>query len=361
MRGRVLKEKERERFDAFVAGHAKGHILQSWAWGAVKAGTGWRAHRLVLEDDDGGIRGAVSILERELPVVKRPIFYSPRGPVVDFGDAEAFAALCRAVRELAEKRGAVFWKIDPDLPAEPATAAFLLDQGFRELARGPNFEGVQPRFVFRLSLERELDGIFASFSSKTRYNIRLAGRRGVTVRTGTAEDLPAFYALLRETAERDRFLIRGAGYFDLIWRHIIERGYGRLFIADYQGEPIAATLAFTIGDKAWYIYGASGNRHRDAMPNYALQWAMICWAKELGCRMYDFRGVSGDLNPDNPLYGLYRFKKGFNGDFVEFVGEFDYVFAPVIYNLWQWGEPRYRRWRGRLAELRKRLAGGGRR
>lgn len=361
MKGRVLGENERERFDAFIAGHVKGHILQSWAWGDVKAGTGWRAHRLVLENSDGGIRGAVSILERRLPVLKRPIFYAPRGPVVDFGDEEAFAGICRAVRELAGERGAVFWKIDPDLPADPATAAFLRRQGFRQLARGPNFEGVQPRFVFRLSLERELDEIFAAFAPKTRYNVRLAERRGVTVRVGTAADLPAFYALLRETAERDRFLIRGAGYYDLIWRHVVERGYGRLFIADYQGEPIAATLAFTIGDKAWYVYGASGNRHREVMPNYALQWAMIRWAKELGCRMYDFRGVSGDLNPDNPLYGLYRFKKGFNGDFVEFVGEFDYVFAPVVYNLWQWSEPRYRHWRGRLAEFRKRLTGGGRR
>lgn len=358
MRARLLGENEKDRFDAFIAGHSKGHILQSWGWGDVKAGTGWVAHRLVLEDDNGRICSAVSILERELPVIKRPIFYAPRGPVLDFGDAASFANLRREVHKLARRRKAVLCKIDPDLPVDSESSFMVRRQGLQELTRGANFEGVQPRFVFRLSLERDKEEIFASFASKTRYNIRLAERRGVTVRTGMREDLPAFYALLQETAERDRFLIRGSVYYDLIWRHIIETGFGRLFIADYQGEPIAATLAFTIGDKAWYIYGASGNRHREVMPNYALQWAMISWAKDLGCRMYDFRGVSGDLNPDNPLYGLYRFKKGFNGDFVEFVGEFDDVFAPVVYHAWQWSEPRYRYWRGRLAEWKKGLAGG---
>ena len=100
---------------------------------------------------------------------------------------------------------------------------------------------------------------------------------------------------------------------------------------DPEGAPIAGTLAIHYGDKVWYLYGASSNEHRNLMPNYLLQWRMIQWAVETGCRVYDFRGVSGNVSEDNPLYGLFRFKQGFGGDFTEFVGEEDLVLSPVIY------------------------------
>ena len=101
--------------------------------------------------------------------------------------------------------------------------------------------------------------------------------------------------------------------------------HARLYMAFHEGQPIAGTLAIHYGDKVWYLYGASSNEHRNLMPNYLLQWSMIQWAVETGCSVYDFRGVSGDISEDNPLYGLYKFKKGFGGDFTEFVGEYDLV------------------------------------
>ena len=105
----------------------------------------------------------------------------------------------------------------------------------------------------------------------------------------------------------------------------------RLYMAFSEGQPIAGTLAIHYGDKVWYLYGASSNEHRNLMPNYLLQWRMIQWAIETGCRVYDFRGVSGDLSEDNPLYGLYKFKKGFGGEFTEFVGEMDLVINKPVY------------------------------
>ena len=102
-------------------------------------------------------------------------------------------------------------------------------------------------------------------------------------------------------------------------------------MAFHEGQPIAGTLAIHYGDKVWYLYGASSNEHRNLMPNYLLQWTMIQWAIETGCRIYDFRGVSGDVSEDNPLYGLYRFKKGFGGEFTEFVGEMDLVLNKPAY------------------------------
>ena len=134
-------------------------------------------------------------------------------------------------------------------------------------------------------------------------------------------------------------------------------GLARFFLAEYEGEAIAGTLALKLGDKAWYLYGASSNRHRNVMPNYLLQWTMITWARESGCTLYDFRGVSGDLSEDNPLYGLYRFKKGFNGDLVEFVGEWDKVYSPFFYWLWTRALPLYYRGVRWLIRLRKSWAG----
>ncbi|MDK2894294.1 MAG: hypothetical protein PWQ98_419, partial [Moorella sp. (in: firmicutes)] len=165
-----------------------------------------------------------------------------------------------------------------------------------------------------------------------------------------------FYEILKETTLRDRFLVRSYSYFETMWREMVERGYAKLFLAYYRGEAIAGTLAFIMGDKAWYLYGASSNRHRNVMPNYLLQWTMILWAREQGCTMYDFRGVPGDLDEKNPLYGLYRFKKGFNGTFTEFIGEYDRVYSPFYYWLWQSVLPLYSRGFRRLLFWKKKAA-----
>lgn len=358
MNVRLINESEKDRYNEFVANGPKGHILQSFEWGEIKARTGWEPFRLVAEDG-GQIRAALSILKRRLPIPGRSIFYAPRGPVVDLDDRPACEALLGEARRLASTHGAIMLKIDPDWPADNELARkTLASLGFRTTDKGRNFEGVQPKFVFRLSLEPEPEAIFNNFHQKTRYNIRLAAKKGVSIRVATREDLPVFYKILLETAKRDRFMVRSYEYFEDLWRYLVERNMARLFMADYEGQAIAGTLAFNFGDKAWYIYGASSNRHRDAMPNYLLQWEMIQWAKGLGCRMYDFRGVSGDLSPDNPLYGLFRFKKGFGGDFTEFVGEYDLVYSPAVYWAWVWGEPLARRTMTGLARLKRRAKPG---
>ncbi len=360
MKVRECGENERERFNAFVAAAPKGHFLQSYEWGELKARTGWKPIRLVAEQD-GEIRGALSMLQRRLPLPGKSILYAPRGPVLAAGETRALAALVEYTRGYARRSGAIFLKLDPDIPMQDTGFPAVLRQlGFVGGAGGKNFEGVQPKFVFRLDISADPDTIFASFAPKTRYNIRLASKKGVTVTADRGKDyLPVFYALLQETATRDRFLIRSYSYFNDIWDQFVERGMAKLFLAEYEGKVVAGTLAFIMGDKAWYLYGASGNQYRNVMPNYLLQWEMIRWAKENGCRMYDFRGVSGDLSEDNPLYGLYRFKKGFNGELVEFIGEYDLLFSPGLYWLWQHGEPLYRQTRHKLANAVKRMLGKG--
>lgn len=334
---RIIDIKEKERFNKFVASHAKGHFLQSWEWGEVKRGMGWEPLSLVLEQD-GEIRGSLFILKRKLPLplLKKCIFYSPRGPVVDIYSEELIQALFAGANRVAKEHGAIFLKIDPDIKVDNEFFKNILKKySFRRNETGLDFEGVQPNFVFRLDITPSEISLLQNMHSKWRYNIKLADRKGVKIRLAEGKnDLRVFYDILQETAIRDNFLIRGYEYFEWIWDYMVERGYAQVFLAEYQGQVISAAMVMLLGDKAWYLYGASSNEHRNVMPNYLIQWEMICWARKQGCTLYDFRGVSGDLDESNPLYGLYRFKKGFNGQFTEFIGEWDRVYSTVFYWLW---------------------------
>jgi len=349
---RCLKEEDKQLFNSFIINHPKGHAMQLWEWGDIKSRTGWKPWRLILSQA-GETVAAATILSRKLPLLNIPIFYCPRGPVVEMEDQEKLTAILEAIKDLASQEKAVLLKIDPDIPKENTKLLnYLSKAGFKQVDKGKNFESVQPKFVFRLNISPDEETLLANMHQKTRYNIRLAARKGVLVRDGSRADLPEFYRVLKETTERDNFLVRSYSYFEDLYDTLVSAGFGQLFIAEYQGQIVAATLAFITGDKAWYMYGASSNSYRNVMPNYLLQWEMIRWAKSRGCTLYDFRGVSGDLSEDNPLYGLYKFKKGFNGQFTEFIGEWDLVYRPFLYRVWKLAEKLYS---GKLKRILARL------
>ena len=175
----------------------------------------------------------------------------------------------------------------------------------------------------------------------------------MTVHVCGQEMIGAFSDLMLTTGVRDGFVTRKPEYFSAMLQNLGE--HCRLYMAfSPEGTPIAGTLAIAYGDKVWYLYGASSNEHRNLMPNYLLQWRMIQWAIERGCRVYDFRGVSGDVSEDNPLYGLFRFKQGFGGDFTEFVGEMDLVLNPVIYWCVEHGTSVFKELRRRLYLIKNR-------
>ncbi|NLT57541.1 MAG: peptidoglycan bridge formation glycyltransferase FemA/FemB family protein [Clostridiales bacterium] len=306
--------------------HPKGHFCQSAIWSKVK--NEWDFEVLLARDEGGALRGSMAILIRRMPGMPYRMLYSPRGPVCDIDDAETLSALMEGAKALARQRRGFSLKLDPDVTSDQtAFVDRMRSMGFTLHAEGKNFEGIQPRYVFRLPVAgRTEEELMAGFHEKWRYNIRLAARKGVTVRVVGREYLPAFHELMVETGMRDRFVTRPLAYFERMVEGMGE--HLRLYMAFYEDRPIAGTLAIHFGDKVWYLYGASSNRDRNVMPNYLLQWEMIRWAVQQGCRIYDFRGVSGDLSEDNPLYGLYRFKKGFGGELVEFCGEFEYCFKP---------------------------------
>lgn len=226
-------------------------------------------------------------------------------------------------------------KMDPDILAN--------NNEFKDMARKYGFKVedkikdvntlLQPRFVFRLDLkDKTEDEVFNSFHSKTRYNIRLATKKGVTLREGTREDLQQFQDILETTGSRDGFYIRKKEYFETIYDNF-DKDHLKLVFADYEGKPIACVLNIFYGNKEWYLYGGSLNEHRNLMSTYLLQWEMIKQAIERKMDCYDFRGVCASSETDYNE-GLYRFKKGFNADFVEFM-DMHKVYNKTIYFLFE--------------------------
>ena len=325
-----ITDKTLPEYEAFVQSHPKGNFAQSYLWGKQKPMWQWDA--IAVRGEDSAIRGSLAVMTRKVPGIGRTLMYGCRGPVCDLDDRETFSQLLDGAKALAKKYKSYVIKIDPDVPSSnTAFSSMLQSFGFRAKEGGKNFEAIQPRYVFRLNVEGKTEEeLLANFHQKWRYNIRLAERKGVTVRICGKEMVPAFSDLMLTTGVRDGFVTRKPEYFAAMLDNLGE--HARLYMAfDPNDTPIAGTLAIHYGDKVWYLYGASSNEHRNLMPNYLLQWRMIQWAVETNCRIYDFRGVSGDVSEDNPLYGLFRFKQGFGGDFTEFVGEMDLVLSPVIY------------------------------
>ncbi len=325
----LISQETLQEYEAFVQSHPKGNFTQSYLWGKQKPMWDWKA--IAVRGEDGKIKGSMAVMIRKMPLVGRTLMYACRGPVCDLDDKETFGQLLEGAKALAAQYKSYVIKIDPDVPSSNTAFAQMLHSfGFRGKEGGKNFEAIQPRYVFRLQVEGKTEEeVQAGFHQKWRYNIRVALKKGVEVKICGKEMIPAFSDLMLTTGVRDGFVTRQPEYFAAMLDNLGE--HCRLYMAFHEGTPIAGTLTIHYGDKVWYLYGASSNEHRNLMPNYLLQWEMIRWAIETGCRVYDFRGVSGDVSEDNPLYGLYRFKKGFGGDFTEFVGEMDLVLNKAVY------------------------------
>lgn len=328
----VLKEQE-DLFNQYVASHPKGDLLQTTYWGQLKSTSGWRYFPLAVLAQNK-IEASALILIKELPYTNRTIAYSPRGPL--FSSREALEKLWQGGRDFALEQKAVVWKLDPPFSkVDSVWAETTTNNGLILQDTGLDFAGVQPKFVMILDLKPPLKTILNNMKSKTRYNIRYAERKGVRVFIAKEKkQMGVFYTILQETAERDGFTIRPLSYFEALWDTLVQSKNAQVFLTYHEGTPLGGAILFRLGKRAWYVYGASTNENRNLQAASLIQWEMIKWAKSQGCLTYDFRGVSGDLNPDHPLYGLYRFKDGFGAQLVEYVGEYDLPLSKGGYAVW---------------------------
>jgi len=333
-------------WDEFVEASPHGHLLQSWAWGEFKGRFGWRPLRLAVSEG-GRLVGVGQALVRRLPY--RNLAYVPRGPVFD-PEGPAGDVLLQALHEAARRSGAMALKVEPPWPDGPDAGGWWRARRFV-----PTAQTIQPRRTIVVDLRPEEEAILAQMKPKWRYNVRLAARKDVTVRQGTAADLPAFYALLQETGRRDGFAVHSPAYYEAAYSLFSPSGRVAFLLAEYQGQVLGGLMAFAFGQQAIYMYGASSNRERQRMPNHLLQWEAMRWAKARGCTGYDLWGIP-DLAPDSPsaaLGGVERFKAGFGGQAVRYAGAFDYVYSPLVYHAFNWV------WRRRRATARRARSGAG--
>jgi len=333
-------------WDSFVGASPVGHVLQSSQWGQLKDRFGWQVARVAIEDG-GQWRAGAQVLFRPLPPGLKSIAYVPKGPITDWADEEATQTLLEALHDLCRQRRAMLLKIEPELAedrsAERSRRSPTLAQRLTKLGFRASPQTIQPRCTIALDLTPDAETILAGMKSKTRYNIRLAARKGVTVREGMAEDLPGFYRLMQTTGERDDFDIHSESYYATAHQLFVPQGLAKLFLATFEDQVLAGIMAFVFGQRAWYMYGASSDEHRDLMPNYLLQWEAIQWARERGCLTYDLWGIPDEeeevlerefTERSDGLWGVYRFKRGFGGQVVHYLGAYDYVYSPPLYWLY---------------------------
>ncbi len=314
------------------------HVLQSWEWGGFKARHGWRASHWLWEEGSKP-RAAALLLTRQLARLPLCVAYVPKGPTLDYGDEPLLNQVLSDLERLARQTGALSIKIDPDVERSGPIGRMVVEQLQR---RGWRFssEQVQFRNTMLLDLTLEPDELLARMKSKWRYNIRLAGRRGVRVREGGPDDLPLLYRMYRETSQRDRFVIRPESYYRDLWGSFIAAGLAQPLIAEVEGEAVAMVILFRYGQRAWYIIGASRSLHRERMPNHLLQWEAIRWARGHGCTVYDLWGAPDVLDESDPMWGVYRFKLGFGAELVRHIGAYDYPASPALYWLYTGAMPR---------------------
>ena len=269
--------------------------------------------------------------------------YCTKGPWLPWKDKEAVRTFFEGVGSVAGRLGAHTVKIEPEVQEHQTDVKALLDEiGFRKARYDLN-----QKTTMIVDLKPSEEDLLARMKGKTRYNVRLATRKGVeVVEAGFEESWKTFYQLIRVTAERNGFIIRRSReYLHDSMGTMHDVGQGHLFFAMHEGKPLSGIYVFTFGEKCWYIHGGSSNKKRNLMPNYLLQWEVMRWAKQRDIRYYDMVGVPRpeNLNEDDSLWGVYKFKLGFGGEVSDFIGCLDLPVRPARAAAWYKFEPVYYR------------------
>lgn len=320
---KIVSETE---WSSWLSKQTKKHILQNTAWGQLKNNFNWKPIRCINETQTAGAQ----ILFRKLPL-GLTFAYIPKGPVGNL-DSEFW----KSVDFICKRQKAMFLKVEPDLYNEDDKSPFSDD--FRFV---PGLS-IQPRRTIVVSLQGPVNEWLGRMKQKTRYNIRLAEKKGIEIRK--TADIDTFYEILLSTGNRDNFGIHSKEYYRKVFDCFQPGGNIALFLAYYKEQPLAGVIVFSSGKRAWYFYGASNEHERNRMPTYLLQFEAMKWASQQGCNEYDLWGIP-DFNEDyleenfsklsEGLWGVYRFKRGFGGQIKRYMGAFDRVYNPFLYSLYK--------------------------
>lgn len=311
-------------WNQFLASHPHAHLLQTGEWGELKSAFGWKPVRIVNRE------AGVQILFRRLPLGVT-IGYIPK--------ANPHLSLWPEIDSACKQNRAIFLKLEPDLWDDQKFAVPAMNRvAGTNLKFEPSPHNIQPPRTILVDLQASEAEILARMKQKTRYNIRLAEKKGVTVRAWN--EIEAFHRMMLVTGGRDGFGVHSRDYYQRAYDLLHPRELGEVLVAEYEGKPLAALFVARQGRRAYYLYGASTDEERNRMPTYLLQWEAMRWAKARGCEEYDLWGIPDEDEPTleahfesrrEGLWGVYRFKRGFGGELKRAVQAMDRVYHPWLY------------------------------
>lgn len=313
---------------AFLEKQENPHILQTAEWGELKSSFGWDVVRLISGDV------GAQILFRRLPLGLAAVGYWAK-PVGDKKFGEMSQEFLAEIDSVCRKKRAIFLKVEPDCWD---SEVHIQHSAFRISSHN-----IQPPRTVMVSLEGSEEEILARMKQKCRYNVRLAEKKDVTVRTW--DDLAGFHRLMTITGGRDGFGVHSLEYYQKAYALFHPTGMADILVAEFEGKPLAALMVFALGKRGYYLYGASTDEERNRMPTYLLQWRAMQWARERGCTEYDLWGVPDEDEATlesqfetrhDGLWGVYRFKRGFGGQVKRAAQALDRVYWPPLYQLYLW-------------------------
>ena len=321
----------KQHWDSFVKTNASdGGLLASWLWGDFQKALDNRIFRLGLIDEQNQLQAAALLVKYELPF-EYNYLYCPRGPVTSTLRDNDLNSLFAEIKKIAREEKSFLVRVDP--PWELGNEKILTKAGFRK-----GEQEIQPKCSFILDLTKSEPDLLAEMKPKTRYNLTLAQRKGVTVRISSElSELEFFWQLVKQTSSRDGFNPHPKEHYKKMFEIFAKEGTIKFFIAEYDNHIIAMNMMAFCGQVATYLHGASSSMYRETMVPYLLQWQAISEAKRLGYKFYDFGGVNGKTYNNPKWQGITRFKTGFSQVILpkEYVGSFELITNPVIYSVYK--------------------------
>lgn len=375
-------------WNELIAALPNPHFLQTYEWGQVKAAYGWQPLYLVWDDagfsvlsdfsalQSSTVKAAALVLKKTVPTsglaARLSVLYAPKGPLLDWNDLPLRTRVLDDLQRFARQQGAIFLKLDPDVvlgTGVPGMETEITEPGGEAVRadfsrRGWRFSSDQIQFRNTVLVEvgtSTEEEILARMKQKTRYNVRLGPKKGVSLRVGNQDDWPMLYKMYAETSLRDGFVIRDEAYYRKVWglfdnsedKSILENRItnneyrvsniplAQSLIAEVDGEPVAAIVVFAFAGRAYYVYGMSREAHREKMPTYLLQWEAMKWARVRGCSTYDLWGAPEVFDESDSMWGVFRFKDGLGGQVVRTLGAWDYAPNPLWYGFYTQVMPKF--------------------
>lgn len=309
---RVLDESFETQYNELVT-----HVIQSWQWGEFRKSLGIPVIRYGLFEGNN-LKQAFQISFHKIPLLQKTVGYLPKGP---FPDSE----IAQALNKISKEQNCVFIKTEPDVEIG---AEGKIDSRFKKSLK-PLFA----KYNFVLDLSASEEELLKNMHQKTRYNIRVAQKKGVKIRIGEdAEYLKTYLGLYFDTTKRQGYYGHNEIYHTKVWETFSKSNQVKFVIAEYQKTPAVAWMLLIFNDTLYYPYGGSSHLYREVMASNLVAWEAIKLGKKLGLKYFDMWGALGpDANPKDPWFGFHRFKQGYGGRLVEYLGSFDLVSDRILY------------------------------